>query len=145
VGRWAIREPNHFTRGPEWKEGCVGCSFGARSYRRCCCASTKSASFRCLSRHAKDYARLSATLDQFKAFAEAVSLMMKTPPNYSAARYGSDQRASRDRYIVDHLQRPSCGLRTHQILRQEPLVRTPPVSIATHARGHHETAACREH
>jgi pimeloyl-ACP methyl ester carboxylesterase len=39
---------------------------------------------RCLSRHAKDYARLSATPDQFKAFAEAVTLMMKTQPNYSA-------------------------------------------------------------
>ncbi len=39
---------------------------------------------RCLSRHAKDYAQLSATPDQFKAFAEAVSVMMKTQPNYSA-------------------------------------------------------------
>jgi pimeloyl-ACP methyl ester carboxylesterase len=39
---------------------------------------------RCLGRHAKDYAWLSATPDQFKAFFEAVSLMMKTEPNYSA-------------------------------------------------------------
>ncbi|HVB82852.1 MAG TPA: alpha/beta hydrolase [Candidatus Binataceae bacterium] len=39
---------------------------------------------RCLSRHAKDYAKLSATPDQFKTFAEAVGLMMKTQPNYSA-------------------------------------------------------------
>ena len=39
---------------------------------------------RCLSRHAKDYSRLSATPDQFRTFAEAVSLMMKTQPNYSA-------------------------------------------------------------
>jgi pimeloyl-ACP methyl ester carboxylesterase len=39
---------------------------------------------RCLSRHAKDYAQLSATPDQFNAFVEAVSLMMKTQPNYSA-------------------------------------------------------------
>jgi pimeloyl-ACP methyl ester carboxylesterase len=39
---------------------------------------------RCLSRHAKDYALLSATPDQFKAFAEAVGLMMKNEPNYSA-------------------------------------------------------------
>jgi pimeloyl-ACP methyl ester carboxylesterase len=39
---------------------------------------------RCLGRHAKDYAQLSATPDQFKAFAEAVGLMMKTQPNYSA-------------------------------------------------------------
>lgn len=40
---------------------------------------------RCLSRHAKDYARLSATPDQFKPFMEAVSLMQRTQPNYSAA------------------------------------------------------------
>jgi pimeloyl-ACP methyl ester carboxylesterase len=40
---------------------------------------------RCLSRHAKDYARLSATPDQFKLFMEAVSLMQRTQPNYSAA------------------------------------------------------------
>jgi len=39
---------------------------------------------RCLGRHAKDYARLSATPDQFKEFAEAVGQMMKTQPNYSA-------------------------------------------------------------
>jgi pimeloyl-ACP methyl ester carboxylesterase len=37
-----------------------------------------------LGRHAKDYAQLSATPDQFQAFAEAVGLMMKTQPNYSA-------------------------------------------------------------
>jgi pimeloyl-ACP methyl ester carboxylesterase len=39
---------------------------------------------RCLGRHAKDYAQLSATPGQFTTFAEAVSLMMKTQPNYSA-------------------------------------------------------------
>jgi pimeloyl-ACP methyl ester carboxylesterase len=39
---------------------------------------------RCGGRHAKDYALLSATPDQFKAFAEAVGQMMKTQPNYSA-------------------------------------------------------------
>lgn len=39
---------------------------------------------RCLGRHAKDYARLSATPDQFKTFAEAVGEMMKTQPNYDA-------------------------------------------------------------
>jgi pimeloyl-ACP methyl ester carboxylesterase len=38
---------------------------------------------RCLGRHAKDYARLSATPDQFKDFADAVGQMMKTQPNYS--------------------------------------------------------------
>ena len=39
---------------------------------------------RCFSRHAKDYARLSATPDQFDAFCEAVGLMQKTQPNYTA-------------------------------------------------------------
>ena len=39
---------------------------------------------RCLSRHAKDYAQLSATPDEFKTFAAAVQLMMRTQPNYSA-------------------------------------------------------------
>jgi pimeloyl-ACP methyl ester carboxylesterase len=39
---------------------------------------------RCLSRHAMDYARLSTTPDQFRAFAQAVNQMMKTQPNYSA-------------------------------------------------------------
>ena len=38
---------------------------------------------RCFSRHAKDYAELSATPDRFKAFVEAVSLMQRTQPNYS--------------------------------------------------------------
>jgi pimeloyl-ACP methyl ester carboxylesterase len=40
---------------------------------------------RCFSRHMKDYARLSATPDQFDAFCAAVGLMQKTQPNYSAA------------------------------------------------------------
>jgi len=39
---------------------------------------------RCLGRHAKDYAQLSATPDQFRPFAEAVGQMMRTQPNYSA-------------------------------------------------------------
>jgi pimeloyl-ACP methyl ester carboxylesterase len=39
---------------------------------------------RCFARHAKDYAQLSATPDQFGAFVGAVSEMMKTQPNYSA-------------------------------------------------------------
>jgi len=39
---------------------------------------------RCFGRHFKDYARLSATPDQFKSFAEAVGLMQRTQPNYSA-------------------------------------------------------------
>lgn len=39
---------------------------------------------RCISRHMKDYANLSATPDQFEAFSDAVGLMQKTQPNYSA-------------------------------------------------------------
>jgi len=40
---------------------------------------------RCFARHRKDYARLSATPDQFDAFVAAVSEMMRTQPDYSAA------------------------------------------------------------
>ena len=39
---------------------------------------------RCFSRHVKDYAQLSATLDQFDEFSNAVGLMQRTQPNYSA-------------------------------------------------------------
>ncbi len=41
---------------------------------------------RCFARHQKDYAALSATPDEFDAFADAVSLMMQTEPNYSAEK-----------------------------------------------------------
>jgi pimeloyl-ACP methyl ester carboxylesterase len=39
---------------------------------------------RCFNRHRADYQRLSATPDQFDAFVEAVGLMQRTQPNYSA-------------------------------------------------------------
>ena len=39
---------------------------------------------RCFARHAEDYAQLSATPDEFKEFVEAVGLMQRTQPNYSA-------------------------------------------------------------
>jgi pimeloyl-ACP methyl ester carboxylesterase len=39
---------------------------------------------RCFSRHVKDYAELSPTPDQFDEFSEAVGLMQRTQPNYSA-------------------------------------------------------------
>ena len=39
---------------------------------------------RCFGRHAEDYARLSATPDDFRPFVEAVGLMMATEPNYGA-------------------------------------------------------------
>ncbi|SRR6266496_2296428 len=39
---------------------------------------------RCFNRHVKDYARLSPTPDKFGEFSEAVGLMQRTQPNYSA-------------------------------------------------------------
>jgi pimeloyl-ACP methyl ester carboxylesterase len=39
---------------------------------------------RCFNRHVKDYAQLSATPDKFDEFSEAVGLMQRTQPNYSA-------------------------------------------------------------
>jgi pimeloyl-ACP methyl ester carboxylesterase len=39
---------------------------------------------RCINRHMRDYERLSATPDQFDEFSDAVGLMQKTQPNFSA-------------------------------------------------------------
>jgi pimeloyl-ACP methyl ester carboxylesterase len=39
---------------------------------------------RCFNRHVKDYAQLSSTPEQFSEFSEAVGLMQRTQPNYSA-------------------------------------------------------------
>jgi pimeloyl-ACP methyl ester carboxylesterase len=39
---------------------------------------------RCLNRHKADYAELSVTPDKFDEFSEAVGLMQRTQPNYSA-------------------------------------------------------------
>jgi pimeloyl-ACP methyl ester carboxylesterase len=39
---------------------------------------------RCFSRHARDYARLSSTPDDFQEFVAAVGLMQRTQPDYSA-------------------------------------------------------------
>jgi pimeloyl-ACP methyl ester carboxylesterase len=39
---------------------------------------------RCFRRHVADYARLSTTPDEFQTFFEAVGLMQRTQPNYSA-------------------------------------------------------------
>lgn len=41
---------------------------------------------RCFNRHVKDYARLSATPDAFSEFADAVGLMQRTQPNYTATQ-----------------------------------------------------------
>lgn len=38
----------------------------------------------CIGRHMKDYAQLSATPDKFNEFSDAVGLMQRTQPNYSA-------------------------------------------------------------
>jgi pimeloyl-ACP methyl ester carboxylesterase len=43
---------------------------------------------RCFARHARDYAELSGTPDHFDRFVDAVSLMMRTQPNYSARDLG---------------------------------------------------------
>lgn len=43
---------------------------------------------RCFNRHVKDYKQLSATPDQFDEFSEAVGLMQRTQPNYSAEDLG---------------------------------------------------------
>jgi pimeloyl-ACP methyl ester carboxylesterase len=40
---------------------------------------------RCVSRHMQDYRQLSATPDEFDAFSDAVGLMQRTQPNFSAA------------------------------------------------------------
>jgi pimeloyl-ACP methyl ester carboxylesterase len=40
---------------------------------------------RCVSRHRQDYRQLSATPDEFDAFSDAVGLMQRTQPNFSAA------------------------------------------------------------
>lgn len=39
---------------------------------------------RCFNRHVKDYRQLSATPDQFDGFSEAVGIMQRTQPDYSA-------------------------------------------------------------
>jgi pimeloyl-ACP methyl ester carboxylesterase len=39
---------------------------------------------RCFNRHVQDYKQLSATPDQFDVFSEAVGLMQRTQPNYTA-------------------------------------------------------------
>lgn len=44
---------------------------------------------RCLARHVKDYEALSESPDRFKGFSEAVSLMQKAQPDYSASDLAS--------------------------------------------------------
>lgn len=44
--------------------------------------------YRCLGRHAEDYAALSTTPGHFKEFGDAVGLMQRTQPNYSESDLG---------------------------------------------------------
>lgn len=53
---------------------------------------------RCFSRHVKDYQQLSATPDEFDQFSEAVGLMQRTQPNYSA----EDLRQIRVPVVIVH-------------------------------------------
>jgi pimeloyl-ACP methyl ester carboxylesterase len=61
---------------------------------------------RVLHRHSKDYARLSATPRDFQAFVKAVSRMMETQPNYSAAELSAIRvpvaiaQSERDEFIT---------------------------------------------
>jgi pimeloyl-ACP methyl ester carboxylesterase len=60
---------------------------------------------RCFSRHKQDYAALSSTPEKFDEFVEAVGLMQRTQPNYSAADLGEIKvpvtivQAERDEFI----------------------------------------------
>ena len=61
---------------------------------------------RCLSRHKKDYRQLSATPDLWPAFFEAVGLMQRTQPNYSA-RDLSEIKSLRDALATISQQPPA--------------------------------------
>jgi pimeloyl-ACP methyl ester carboxylesterase len=64
---------------------------------------------RCLSRHQQDYQRLSATPDQFAEFSEAVGLMQRTQPNYSA----DDLAAIRVPVVIVHSEHDEFIKRQH--------------------------------
>jgi len=78
---------------------------------------------RCFGRHAKDYAQLSATPDQFTAFAEAVGQMMETQPNYSASDLAEIHvpvaivHGERDEFIKrDHAEYLSQSIRDSELI-----------------------------
>jgi pimeloyl-ACP methyl ester carboxylesterase len=76
---------------------------------------------RCFSRHKQDYAALSPTPEKFDEFVEAVGLMQRTQPNYSATDLGEITvpvtivQAERDEFIkmehADYLARSVPGAR----------------------------------
>ncbi|MDE1179863.1 alpha/beta hydrolase [Paraburkholderia sp.] len=84
---------------------------------------------RCFARHRKDYARLSATPDDFDAFVAAVSEMMRTQPDYSA----SDLAAIRVPVLIvqsehDEFIKPEHAAYLAQSIRGASLVTLPGVS-----------------
>jgi len=66
---------------------------------------------RCISRHIQDYERLSATPDQFDEFSEAVGLMQRTQPNYSA----QDLAAIRVPVVIVHSEHDEFIKREHAL------------------------------
>ena len=82
---------------------------------------------RCFSRHAKDYAALSATPEGFDDFANAVNLMMETQPNYSAQELAQVQVP----VTVVHSEFDEFIKREHA----EYLARTLPNATLIHLRG----------
>lgn len=98
---------------------------------------------RCLARHAKDYARLSATPGDFDAFADAVGEMMKTEPNYSADQLAGIRvpvaivQSEHDEFIkpehAEYLARTIPGaalVRLHGVSHFAPLQRPDPFNLA---------------
>ena len=85
---------------------------------------------RCFSRHVKDYAALSATPDQFDAFVQAVGLMQRTEPNYSASDLAEIDvpvaivHSEHDEFIkrdhADHLARQHPRRRACPAFRRQP-------------------------
>ena len=82
-------------RPSAWRACSSSAATWTRAARRNSCR--RRSSIDASARHAKDYAQLSATPDDFDAFVGAVSEMMRTQPNYSAARPG---RGSACRLLV---------------------------------------------
>ena len=91
---------------------------------------------RCFRRHAKDYAALSATPQDFSSFADAVGLMQRTQPNYSARGLASIRvpvaivQSERDEFIkrehAEYLARTIPGARLallHEVTHFAPLQR----------------------
>lgn len=81
----------------------------------------------CVSRHRQDYAQLSSTPEQFDDFAEAVGLMQRTQPNYSA----SDLAAIRTHVAIVHSEHDEFIKREHA----DYLARTIPGAAFVYLEG----------